>query len=106
MAEQAVRPSSSAPGGSAGARWRTVDIVVTAVLGVAFGVVFWAWNLLGELAVPPVSGLLNGVYLMPGVGRPVWWCACRSCALRPGGGREVLLRGQPAGLSIRLPALA
>jgi energy-coupling factor transport system permease protein len=63
MAEQALRPSSS----TGTARWRTVDIVVTAVLGVAFGVVFWAWNLLGELAVPPVSGLLNGVYLMPGV---------------------------------------
>jgi energy-coupling factor transport system substrate-specific component len=67
MAEQAVRPSSSASREPAGMRWRTVDIVVTAVLGVAFGVVFWAWNLLGELAVPPVSGLLNGVYLMPGV---------------------------------------
>jgi energy-coupling factor transport system permease protein len=67
MAEQAVRPSSSSPDGSVAARWRTVDIVVTAVLGVAFGVVFWGWNLLGELAVPPVSGLLNGVYLVPGV---------------------------------------
>src|SRR3954449_3308686 len=67
MAEQAVRPSSSAPQGSARLRWRTVDIVVTAVLGVAYGVVFWAWNLLAALAVPPVSGLLNGVYLMPGV---------------------------------------
>jgi len=54
-------------------RWRTVDIVVTAVLGVAFGVVFWAWNLFGEVAstpldfFPPIKGLLNGVYLMPGV---------------------------------------
>ena len=27
-------------------RWRTVDIVVAAVIGVAFGVVFWAWGLL------------------------------------------------------------
>ena len=68
MAEQAVRPSSSAPG-----RWRTVDIVVTAVLGVAFGVVFWAWNLTyGVLSeplsfFPPLSAVLNGVYLMPGV---------------------------------------
>ena len=46
MAEQAVRPSSSASNGSTGMRWRTVDIVVTAVLGVAVGGVFWAWNLL------------------------------------------------------------
>src|SRR4051812_20706807 len=68
MAEQAVRPSSATVSkAGASARWRTVDIVVTAVLGVAFGVVFWAWNLLAALAVPPVSGLLNGVYLMPGV---------------------------------------
>src|SRR4051794_31718114 len=66
MADQAVRPSSvSEP--VRRLRWRTVDIVVAAVLGVAFGVVFWAWNLLAALAVPPVSGLLNGVYLMPGV---------------------------------------
>ncbi len=53
--------------------WRTVDIVTTAVLGVAFGVVFWAWNLVfGVLAAPldffpPLAGVLNGVYLMPGV---------------------------------------
>jgi energy-coupling factor transport system substrate-specific component len=70
MAGQAVRPSSSDAGA---ARWRTVDIVVTAVLGVAFGVVFWAWNLVfGVLAepldfFPPLSAMLNGVYLMPGV---------------------------------------
>lgn len=53
--------------------WRTVDIVTTAVLGVAFGVVFWAWNLVfGVLAAPldffpPLAAVLNGVYLMPGV---------------------------------------
>jgi energy-coupling factor transport system permease protein len=67
MAEQAVRPSVAVSEPARSLRWRTVDIVVTAVLGVAFGVVFWAWNLLAALAVPPVSGLLNGVYLMPGV---------------------------------------
>src|SRR3954466_13377582 len=67
MAEQAVRPSDAVSEPARSLRWRTVDIVVTAVLGVAFGVVFWAWNLLAALAVPPVSGLLNGVYLMPGV---------------------------------------
>jgi energy-coupling factor transport system permease protein len=67
MAEQAVRPSVTESEPARSLRWRTVDIVVAAVLGVAFGVVFWAWNLLAALAVPPVSGLLNGVYLMPGV---------------------------------------
>jgi energy-coupling factor transport system permease protein len=67
MAEQAVRPSVAVSEPARSLRWRTVDIVVAAVLGVAFGVVFWAWNLLAALAVPPVSGLLNGVYLMPGV---------------------------------------
>ncbi|SEL96674.1 energy-coupling factor transport system substrate-specific component [Blastococcus sp. DSM 46786] len=75
MAEPAVRPSSAATAGAQPrtARWRTVDIVVTAVLGVAFGVVFWAWNLVfGVLAepldfFPPLSAVLNGVYLMPGV---------------------------------------
>lgn len=75
MAEQAVRPSSTRSDGSAPGRyrWRTVDIVVTAVLGVAFGVVFWAWNLFAEVAgtpldfFPPIKGLLNGVFLMPGV---------------------------------------
>ncbi|MCW2742709.1 MAG: Energy-coupling factor transport system substrate-specific component [Blastococcus sp.] len=72
MAEQVVRPSSSAVE-PASSRWRTVDIVVTAVLGVAFGVVFWAWNLFGEALstpldfFPPIKGLLNGVYLVPGV---------------------------------------
>ncbi len=54
-------------------RWRTVDIIVTAVIGVALGVVFWAWNLLFTVVGPalaffaPVQGILNGVYLMPGV---------------------------------------
>ncbi|MGY1826667.1 MULTISPECIES: ECF transporter S component [unclassified Blastococcus] len=74
MAEPAVRPSSANTGRERPAvRWRTVDIVVTAVLGVAFGVVFWAWNLVfGVLAepldfFPPLSAVLNGVYLMPGV---------------------------------------
>jgi energy-coupling factor transport system substrate-specific component len=50
-------------------RWRTVDIVTTAVLGVAFGVVFIVWNLLNTAValVPPISGIMNGVYLLPGV---------------------------------------
>ncbi|MGY1617864.1 ECF transporter S component [Geodermatophilus sp. SYSU D00691] len=74
MADQAVRPSSATTDAPARSlRWRTVDIVVAAVLGVAFGVVFWAWNLVSETLstpldfFPPIKGLLNGVFLMPGV---------------------------------------
>ena len=74
MADKAVRsPSDAADPATARTRWRTVDIVVTAVLGVAFGVVFWGWNLaFGVLAeplafIPPLKAVLNGVYLMPGV---------------------------------------
>src|SRR3954452_15074781 len=81
MAEQAVRPSSS-PSEDAGRsapsfRWRTVDIVVTAVLGVAFGVVFWAWNLLWAAtgaaftAFPPAQAFMYGVWLLPAVLAPL-----------------------------------
>jgi energy-coupling factor transport system substrate-specific component len=72
MAEQAVRPSSAAPG-----RWRTVDIVVTAVLGVASGVVFWAWGLLWAAtgvafaAFPPAQAFMYGVWLLPAVVAPL-----------------------------------
>ena len=74
MAEQAVRSSDAAPATS---RWRTVDIVVTAVLGVAFGVVFWAWNLLWAAvgtaftAFPPGQAFMYGVWLLPAVLAPL-----------------------------------
>ncbi len=32
--------------------WRTVDIVVAAVLGVAVGVVFWLWNIVWSITTP------------------------------------------------------
>ncbi len=54
-------------------RWRVVDIVVGAVLGVAAGVVFWAWGiawtpLSAALAFTPgLEGLLNGLWLFAGV---------------------------------------
>jgi energy-coupling factor transport system substrate-specific component len=57
--------------------WRTRDILVAAVIGVAFGVVFWAWNLLWNV-LAPVSGatplpnfLLYGMWLMPAVLAPL-----------------------------------
>lgn len=74
MADPAARSSfDTTDPAPTGMRWRTVDIVVAAVLGVAFGIVFWAWNLgYGVLSAPlaffpPLAALLNGVYLMPGV---------------------------------------
>jgi energy-coupling factor transport system substrate-specific component len=74
MADRAVRPSDAVPGTP---RWRTVDIVVTAVLGVAFGVVFWAWALLYSAfspafaAFPPGQAVMYGVWLLPVVVAPL-----------------------------------
>jgi energy-coupling factor transport system substrate-specific component len=55
--------------------WRTVDIVVAAVIAVAFGVIFWAWSsfvwgptsLFFEGFAKPAQYVLSGVYLMPAV---------------------------------------
>lgn len=53
--------------------WRTVDIVVAAVIGVAFAVVFWAWNLVWAATgpifqlIPPAQYLISGVWLVAGV---------------------------------------
>ena len=58
-------------------RWRTRDIVVAAVIGVAFGVVFWAWNLTYAAAqpifafAPPLRDLMYGVWLMPAILAPL-----------------------------------
>jgi energy-coupling factor transport system substrate-specific component len=59
-------------------RWRTRDIVVAAVIGVAFAVVFWAWGIIwnGPLAVLaafalPVRDLGYAVWLIPAVFAPL-----------------------------------
>lgn len=55
------------------ASWRTVDIVVTAAIAVAFGVVFWAWGLVWGAAkpafifLPPAEYVISGVWLIPAV---------------------------------------
>jgi energy-coupling factor transport system substrate-specific component len=55
------------------ASWRTVDIVVTAAIAVAFGVVYWAWGLVYSAAgpafaaFPPAQNLIDGVWLIAGV---------------------------------------
>ena len=59
------------------ARWRTRDIVVTAIIGVTFGVVFWAWGLAWAFLdpvfafAPPVKDLLYAVWLVPAVLAPL-----------------------------------
>ncbi len=55
-------------------RWRVVDIVVAAVLGVAIGLVFWGWNTVGGLwfvamdgLTPGLGGIAVGIWLLGGV---------------------------------------
>ncbi len=54
-------------------RWRTIDIVVASVIGVAFGVVFWVWDLVWKGfgtafdAFKPAGGLIIGVWMLAAV---------------------------------------
>ncbi|CAM3147992.1 ECF transporter S component [Stackebrandtia soli] len=54
-------------------RWRTIDIVVAAVLAVAFGVIFWAWNFVWEGAsaalafYPPLKAIVYGLWMVPAI---------------------------------------
>ena len=56
-----------------GRRWRTVDAVVVAVIGVAFAVVFAVWNVLYSATAPafawfpPAQGVIYGMWMVPGV---------------------------------------
>jgi energy-coupling factor transport system substrate-specific component len=53
--------------------WRIVDIVVAAVIAVAFGVVFIAWNAVYAAteplfaALPPAQAVMYGIWLLPAV---------------------------------------
>ena len=54
-------------------RWRTIDIVIASIIAVAFGVIFWAWNLVWSATdaafafFPPAQTILYGVWLIPAV---------------------------------------
>ncbi|SNS83090.1 energy-coupling factor transport system substrate-specific component [Actinoplanes regularis] len=54
-------------------RWRTMDIVIAAVIAVAFGVVFWAWDTVWVatenlfLFYPPAQTVLYGMWFLPAV---------------------------------------
>jgi energy-coupling factor transport system substrate-specific component len=67
-------PGSAKPRRRINFRWRVVDIIVAAVVGVAFGVVFYGWDLVYtvptkplELLLPGSQALLYGVWLIPAV---------------------------------------
>jgi len=54
-------------------RWRVIDIVTAAVLGVACGLIFVAWNQVGyagyevlKAIAPGMGGLVTGVWLLGG----------------------------------------
>ncbi len=57
--------------------WRTRDITVAAVIGVAFGVVFWAWGIAWgafdplNAIFPVLRDLLYAVWLVPAVLAPL-----------------------------------
>jgi len=57
--------------------WRTRDIVVAAVIGVAFGVVFWAWGIAWSAfeplnaVFPVLRDVLYAVWLVPAVLAPL-----------------------------------
>lgn len=67
------RRSGSARPAARWTRWRTRDIVVTAVIAVAFGVFFWAfgaaWSGLGVLG--PAQNIFYGLWLLPAIVAPL-----------------------------------
>jgi energy-coupling factor transport system substrate-specific component len=81
MTTSAPDRASPAPvsraGGLPDTAWRTRDIVVAAIIGVAFGVVFWAWGLAWSAldpafaVVPWAKDLLYAVWLVPAVLAPL-----------------------------------
>lgn len=70
-----VAAAGAATGATAVSKsWRVVDIVVAAVLGVACGVLFLAWNSVGyawfmamDALTPGLGGLAVGIWLIGGV---------------------------------------
>jgi energy-coupling factor transport system substrate-specific component len=68
-----VTPSAQAAARKPRYTWRVVDIVVASVIGVAIGVIFWAWSAgysgiaVLTAAFPPAGGLYAGGWLTAGV---------------------------------------
>ena len=71
---QDAPPKIEADADSRNLRWRIVDIVVAAVLGVACGLIFFVWDIAAnpardalKLAFPGLAGLMGGIWLLGGV---------------------------------------
>ena len=77
---------SETTNGARNLRWRVVDIVVASVIGVAVGVVFWAWGVAWNPISAPIQTLLPGLQAAPAA---VW-----------------LIAGVLGGLIIRKPGAA
>ncbi|MFC8600699.1 MULTISPECIES: ECF transporter S component [unclassified Isoptericola] len=115
-----IRPP--APGAARTAlRFRTVDLVTMATLGVAVGVVFWGWTQLYHLlstglvvVFPPATGLLGGGWLLGGVlgglivrrpGAAVLTevvAACVEALLGAGWGFSAIVSGVVQGIGVEL----
>jgi energy-coupling factor transport system substrate-specific component len=61
----APAPTTSAGVERPNLRWRVVDIVVAGVVGVAIGVVFWAWGVVWGPISAPIDALLPGLQAAP-----------------------------------------
>ncbi len=103
-------------------RYRSIDLVTIATLGVAFGVVFWGWGKLygvigtaGMLAYPPSGALLGGGWIIagvvgalivrrPGAAVATEMIAATVSALMPGNewGMSTLVSGAVQGLGVEL----
>lgn len=68
-AERAGGYPAAAPRGQGA--WRSIDLLTAAVIGVAFGVVYWGWSAVyGAIPLPalhPAVGILGGPWLIAGV---------------------------------------
>ena len=68
-----MRDNGSVNRAKAAHKWRVVELVVVAVLGSTFGVVYWAWGQLWVIttplfiAFPPGQAILYGVWMLPQV---------------------------------------
>ncbi len=69
-----ITSTTPAPAAVSRTSWRVIDIVVTAVLGIATGLVFVGWNFVGgagyevfNAVTPGLGGLAVGIWLIGGV---------------------------------------